>query len=58
MLYEVITQDIEYTVEQGKLWLLQTRNGKRSAKAAVKIAIDMMQEGKIDAKEVIEKDRL
>ncbi|MGI2299554.1 pyruvate, phosphate dikinase [Candidatus Cardinium hertigii] len=48
-------QDIEYTVEQGKLWLLQTRNGKRSAKAAVKIAIDMMQEGKIDAKEVLKR---
>ncbi|WP_255431730.1 pyruvate, phosphate dikinase [Cardinium endosymbiont of Dermatophagoides farinae] len=48
-------QDIEYTVEQGKLWLLQTRNGKRSASAAVKIAIDMMQEGKIEAWEVLKR---
>ncbi|WP_419241382.1 pyruvate, phosphate dikinase [Cardinium endosymbiont of Nabis limbatus] len=48
-------QDIEYTVEQGRLWLLQTRNGKRSASAAVKIAIDMMQEGKIDGQEVLKR---
>ncbi|MDN5247219.1 MAG: pyruvate, phosphate dikinase [Candidatus Cardinium sp.] len=48
-------QDIEYTVEQGKVWLLQARNGKRSASAAVKIAVDMMQEGKIDACEVLKR---
>ncbi|WP_342265220.1 pyruvate, phosphate dikinase [Cardinium endosymbiont of Philonthus spinipes] len=48
-------QDIEYTVEQGKLWLLQTRNGKRSAKAAVKIAVDMVCEGKIDAEEAVQR---
>ena len=46
-------QDIEFTVEKNKLWLLQTRTGKRTAKAAVKIAINMMQEGKIDAQEVL-----
>lgn len=40
-------QDIEFTVEKGVLWLLQTRNGKRSAKAAVKIAFDLFTEGKI-----------
>jgi pyruvate,orthophosphate dikinase len=41
-------QDIEFTVEQGKLYMLQTRNGKRTAKAALKIAVDMCQEGLID----------
>jgi phosphoenolpyruvate synthase/pyruvate phosphate dikinase len=38
-------QDIEFTVEQGKLYMLQTRNGKRTAKAALKIAVDMAAEG-------------
>jgi pyruvate,orthophosphate dikinase len=41
-------QDIEFTVEQGKLWLLQTRTGKRTAGAAVRIAVDMVTEGLID----------
>jgi pyruvate,orthophosphate dikinase len=41
-------QDIEFTVEQGKLWMLQTRSGKRTAKAALKMAVDMAQEGLID----------
>ncbi|MHA1731718.1 MAG: pyruvate, phosphate dikinase [Promethearchaeota archaeon] len=41
-------QDIEFTIEEGKLYLLQTRTGKRTAAAAVKIAIDMMEEGLID----------
>jgi pyruvate,orthophosphate dikinase len=41
-------QDIEFTVQNGKLYMLQTRNGKRTAAAAVKIAFDMVQEGKID----------
>lgn len=40
--------DIEFTIEQGKLWMLQTRIGKRTAQAALKIAIDMEQEGLID----------
>jgi pyruvate,orthophosphate dikinase len=35
-------QDIEFTIQQGKLWMLQTRNGKRTAKAALKIAVDMV----------------
>ena len=34
-------QDVEFTIERGKLWMLQTRNGKRTAKSAVKIAVDM-----------------
>ncbi|MEI6642037.1 MAG: pyruvate, phosphate dikinase [Novosphingobium sp.] len=41
-------QDIEFTVEQGKLWMLQTRSGKRTAKAALKMAVDMANEGLID----------
>lgn len=41
-------QDMEFTIEEGKLYLLQTRDGKRTAKAAVKIACDMVKEGLID----------
>ena len=44
-------QDMEYTVENGKLYFLQTRNGKRTAAAAVKIACDLVDEGLIDEKE-------
>jgi pyruvate,orthophosphate dikinase len=40
-------QDMEFTVEQGKLWMLQTRNGKRTAKAALRIAVDLANEGLI-----------
>ncbi len=43
-------QDIEFTIEQGKLYMLQTRNGKRTAAAAIKIAVDMVEEGLIDKK--------
>ena len=46
-------QDMEFTIENGRLWMLQTRNGKRTAAAAVKIAVDMVQEGLIDKKEAI-----
>jgi pyruvate,orthophosphate dikinase len=46
-------QDIEFTVERGKLWMLQTRNGKRTAKAALKIAVDMVAEGLITEKEAV-----
>ena len=46
-------QDIEFTVQKGKLWLLQTRTGKRTAKAALKIAIDMVEEGKITKEEAL-----
>ncbi|MEH6527381.1 MAG: pyruvate, phosphate dikinase [Sneathiella sp.] len=48
-------QDIEFTVQQGKLWMLQTRSGKRTAKAALKIAIDMVDEGLIDKEEAIKR---
>jgi pyruvate,orthophosphate dikinase len=43
-------QDLEFTIQNGKLWMLQTRNGKRTAAAMVKIAIDMLSEGLIDEK--------
>ncbi|USU05101.1 pyruvate, phosphate dikinase [Sphingomonadaceae bacterium OTU29LAMAA1] len=46
-------QDIEFTVEQTKLWMLQTRSGKRTAKAALKIAVDMASEGLITREEAI-----
>ncbi|MDR3351376.1 MAG: pyruvate, phosphate dikinase [Prevotellaceae bacterium] len=43
-------QDIEFTIQDGKLWMLQTRNGKRTGAAMVKIAMDMLKEGVIDEK--------
>jgi pyruvate,orthophosphate dikinase len=43
-------QDLEFTIQDGKLWLLQTRNGKRTAEAMVKMAVDMLEEGMIDEK--------
>jgi len=43
-------QDLEFTIQDGKLWMLQTRNGKRTAAAMVKIAMDMLREGMIDEK--------
>ncbi len=43
-------QDLEFTIQEGKLWLLQTRNGKRTGAAMVKMAIDMLEEGRIDEK--------
>src|SRR5690606_6758799 len=43
-------QDIEFTIQEGKLWMLQTRNGKRTGAAMVKIAMDLMREGMIDEK--------
>ena len=46
-------QDVEFTIEDGKLWMLQTRTGKRTAKAAVKIAVDMANEGLITKEEAI-----
>jgi pyruvate, orthophosphate dikinase len=46
-------QDIEFTVERGKLWMLQTRSGKRTAKAALKIAVDMAEEGLITQQEAV-----
>jgi pyruvate,orthophosphate dikinase len=46
-------QDMEFTIEKGKLWMLQTRDGKRTAQAAVRIAVDMVEEGLIDKKEAV-----
>lgn len=46
-------QDIEFTIQEGKLWLLQTRSGKRTGAAMVKIAMDMLREGLIDEKTAI-----
>jgi pyruvate,orthophosphate dikinase len=46
-------QDIEFTIEKGKLFMLQTRNGKRTARAAIKVAVDMVQEGLISEKEAV-----
>jgi len=46
-------QDLEFTIEKGKLWLLQTRAGKRTALAAVKTAVDMAQEGLISKEEAV-----
>ena len=46
-------QDMEFTVERGKLYMLQTRNGKRTAQAAVKVAVDMVEEGLIDKETAI-----
>ena len=46
-------QDVEFTIERGKLWMLQTRNGKRTAKAALKIAVDLAHEGLITQDEAI-----
>ncbi|MEM9574105.1 MAG: pyruvate, phosphate dikinase [Pseudomonadota bacterium] len=48
-------QDIEFTVERGKLWMLQTRSGKRTAKAALKIAVDMANDGLITEEEAVER---
>ncbi len=46
-------QDMEFTIENGKLFMLQTRNGKRTANAALKIAVDMVDEGMIDKEEAV-----
>ncbi len=48
-------QDIEFTIQEGKLWMLQTRNGKRTGAAMVKIAMDMLAEGMIDEKTAIKR---
>ncbi len=46
-------QDMEFTIEAGKLWLLQTRDGKRTAQAEVRIASDMVDEGLISKEEAV-----
>ncbi|NNJ64342.1 MAG: pyruvate, phosphate dikinase [Xanthomonadales bacterium] len=50
-------QDMEFTVEQGKMWLLQTRDGKRTAQAEVRIAVDMVDEGLISREEAVQRVR-
>lgn len=47
--------DIEFTIEQGKLWMLQTRSGKRTARAALRIAIEMVEEGLIDRETAVKR---
>ena len=51
-------QDIEFTVQKGKLWMLQTRNGKRTGFAAVRIAVDMVHEGLIKKEEALSASRI
>jgi pyruvate,orthophosphate dikinase len=46
-------QDVEFTIERGKLWMLQTRNGKRTAAAALRIAVEMVEEGMINTNEAL-----
>jgi pyruvate, orthophosphate dikinase len=46
-------QDVEFTIERGRLWMLQTRNGKRTAKSAVKVAVDMANEGLITKEQAV-----
>ena len=46
-------QDIEFTIQDGKLWMLQTRNGKRTGAAMVRMAIEMLDQGRIDEKEAV-----
>lgn len=48
-------QDVEFTIERRKLWMLQTRNGKRTAKSAVKIAVDMVKDGLIGKEEAVKR---
>ncbi len=48
-------QDIEFTIQEGKLWMLQTRTGKRTAVAAIKMAVDMVEEGLISEEEAIQR---
>ncbi|UCF36177.1 MAG: pyruvate, phosphate dikinase [Acidobacteriota bacterium] len=48
-------QDVEFTIEKGKLWMLQTRDGKRTARASVKIAVDLANEGLIDRKTAVKR---
>src|SRR5213076_3252318 len=46
-------QDLEFTIEQGKLWMLQTRSGKRTAKAALRIAVELANEGLISKNDAV-----
>jgi pyruvate,orthophosphate dikinase len=46
-------QDVEFTIQEGRLWMLQTRNGKRTGAAMVRIAMQMLKQGMIDEKEAL-----
>jgi pyruvate,orthophosphate dikinase len=46
-------QDLEFTIQEGRLWMLQTRNGKRTGAAMVRIAMEMLQQGMIDEKSAL-----
>lgn len=48
-------QDVEFTIQDGKLWMLQTRTGKRTAQAAIRIAVDMVEEGLIETKTAVKR---
>jgi pyruvate,orthophosphate dikinase len=48
-------QDIEFTIQEGRLWMLQTRSGKRTGRAAIRIAVDMVDEGMIDEKTALKR---
>ncbi|HAH43950.1 MAG TPA: pyruvate, phosphate dikinase, partial [Planctomycetaceae bacterium] len=51
-------QDIEFTIQRGKVWMLQTRNAKRTGFAAVRIAVDMVNEGLVSKEQAITKKRI
>ena len=51
-------QDIEFTIQRGKVWMLQTRNAKRTGFAAVRIAVDLVNEGLITEQEALQKRRI
>ena len=51
-------QDMEFTIERGTLWVLQTRDGKRTAQAEVRIAVEMVEEGLISLKEAVHRVNL
>ncbi|HNX37693.1 MAG TPA: pyruvate, phosphate dikinase [Candidatus Cloacimonadota bacterium] len=53
--HAVDMQDMEFTIQEGKLWMLQTRNGKRTGSAMVKIAMDMLRQGMIDEKTALKR---
>jgi pyruvate,orthophosphate dikinase len=53
LINDFIVQDIEFTVQEGRLWMLQCRGGKRTGAGAVKIAVDVVKEGLVDKKEAI-----
>ena len=48
-------QDVEFTIQKNKLWILQTRNGKRTTSAAIKIAVDLVNENVISKKEALKR---